>query len=43
MVRDALGENGRFGQIEALHDQIVSDLGTLLGTVTQNLGDGSPP
>jgi microbial collagenase len=43
VVRDALGENGRFGQIEALHDEIVADLGTLLGTVTRNFGDGSPP
>ncbi|MFG2984909.1 collagenase [Streptomyces sp. NPDC048258] len=38
VVRDALGEYGRFGQIPALKDQIVADLGTLLEPVKSAFG-----
>ncbi|MFB7463053.1 collagenase [Streptomyces sp. NPDC056224] len=38
VVRDALGEYGRFGQIPALKDQIVADLGALLGPVKSAFG-----
>ncbi|MEU9299696.1 collagenase [Streptomyces sp. NPDC048269] len=38
VVRDALGEYGRFGQIPALKDQIVADLGTLLEPVKSTFG-----
>ncbi|MFJ4876303.1 collagenase [Streptomyces sp. NPDC088745] len=43
VVRDALSEYGRFGQIDGLKDQITADLGTLLTTVAQNFGEGSQP
>ena len=43
VVRDALGEYGRFGQIEALKTETVSDLGALLPVTTRNFGEGSQP
>ncbi|MFE9397062.1 collagenase [Streptomyces flavidovirens] len=43
VVRDALGEYGRFGQIAALKPTIVPDLGALLGTTERNFGLGSEP
>ncbi|MFD3511598.1 collagenase [Streptomyces sp. NPDC058657] len=43
VVRDALGEYGRFGQIDGLKDSVVADLGTLLATTKQNFGEGSQP
>ncbi len=42
-MRDALSEYGRFGQIDSLRDGIVSDLGSLLKTVTTRFGRGSEP
>ncbi|MGK5630172.1 collagenase [Streptomyces sp. URMC 123] len=43
VVRDALGEYGRFGLIDALRATIVPDLGRLLGTARVNFGEFSPP
>nr|WP_242438067.1 collagenase [Streptomyces sp. NBRC 109436] len=43
VVRDALSEYGRFGQIEGLRDEIVSGLGGLLETTARNFGDSSAP
>ncbi|MCZ7457413.1 collagenase [Streptomyces sp. WMMC940] len=43
VVRDALSEYGRFGQIEALNSGIVPDLGALLPVARANFGDGSRP
>ncbi|MGW4161348.1 collagenase [Streptomyces sp. NPDC004788] len=43
VVRDALSEYGRFGQIDGLKDGITADLGGLLGTVETNFGYGSEP
>ncbi|MFF0742222.1 collagenase [Streptomyces sp. NPDC004111] len=43
VVRDALSEYGRFGEIPALKDGVVADLGTLLTTAKQNFGEGSQP
>nr|WP_258528014.1 collagenase [Streptomyces sp. NBRC 110611] len=43
VVRDAIGEYGRFGQVEALKGEIVPALGPLLELVTRNFGDGSEP
>ncbi|MFF0217930.1 collagenase [Streptomyces vinaceus] len=43
VVRDALGEYGRFGQIEGLQDQISADLGGLLEPVKSAFGAGSEP
>ncbi|WP_240800470.1 collagenase [Streptomyces sp. ICN441] len=43
VVRDALSEYGRFGQIPALHSGIVPDLGALLPVARANFGDGSRP
>ncbi|MGW8374778.1 collagenase [Streptomyces sp. ODS28] len=43
VVRDALGEYGRFGQIDALKPDIVRDLGALVDTTTRNFGEGSQP
>ncbi|MEU8826779.1 collagenase [Streptomyces sp. NPDC048636] len=43
VVRDALGEYGRFGQIDALKTAVVADLGPLLDTTGRNFGDGSQP
>ncbi|MFI1431690.1 collagenase [Streptomyces lydicus] len=42
-VRDALGEYGRFGQIDTLKPAIVTDLGALLATTVRNFGEGSEP
>ncbi|MFI0262583.1 collagenase [Streptomyces sp. NPDC017056] len=42
-VRDALGEYGRFGQIDALKPAVVTDLGTLLGATEANFGRRSAP
>ncbi|MBT2389739.1 collagenase [Streptomyces sp. ISL-1] len=42
-VRDALGEYGRFGQIEAVKSETVSGLGALLPVTTRNFGEGSRP
>ncbi|MFF0431044.1 collagenase [Streptomyces sp. NPDC004327] len=41
VVRDALSEYGRFGQIAGLQDATVADLGGLLPTVESNFGYGS--
>ncbi|MFI2347493.1 collagenase [Streptomyces sp. NPDC019443] len=43
VVRDALGEYGRFGQIEAVKPETVSGLGALLPVTTRNFGEGSQP
>lgn len=43
VVRDALGEYGRFGQVDALKARIVPDLGALLPVARTNFGDGSRP
>ncbi|MFE2229181.1 collagenase [Streptomyces kronopolitis] len=43
VVRDALGEYGRFGEIASLKKAVIADLGTLLGTTVRNFGDGSEP
>ncbi|MDQ0945713.1 collagenase [Streptomyces sp. V1I1] len=43
VVRDALGEYGRFGQIEAVKSETVSGLGALLPITTRNFGEGSQP
>ncbi|MFF3319835.1 collagenase [Streptomyces sp. NPDC003035] len=43
VVRDALGEYGRFGQIDALRTGIVADLGGLLAPVETGFGTGSAP
>ncbi|MEV6651435.1 collagenase [Streptomyces sp. NPDC051219] len=43
VVRDALGEYGRFGQIPALHSAIVPDLGALLDPAERNFGTGGKP
>ncbi|MGW1075819.1 collagenase [Streptomyces sp. NPDC002537] len=43
VVRDALGEYGRFGQISNLNKEIVSDLGTLLPLTESNFGKFSAP
>ncbi|MEU8527412.1 MULTISPECIES: collagenase [Streptomyces] len=43
VVRDALSEYGRFGQIDGLEAQIVPDLGALLGPVESAFGTGSQP
>ncbi|MFB7371851.1 collagenase [Streptomyces sp. NPDC056222] len=43
VVRDALGEYGRFGQIDSLRSRIVADLGGLLGPVETGFGTGSAP
>ncbi|MFJ1866214.1 collagenase [Streptomyces sp. NPDC088097] len=42
-ARDALGEYGRFGQIDALRSQTVADLGALLEPVKAGWGNGSEP
>ncbi|MEU8758696.1 collagenase [Streptomyces sp. NPDC048659] len=42
VVRDALSEYGRFGQIDGLKDSISADLGGLLGSVESAFGYGSP-
>ncbi|WP_328392556.1 collagenase [Streptomyces sp. NBC_00390] len=43
VARDALGEYGRFGQVEALKNRIVPDLGALLPVARTNFGNGSRP
>ncbi|MFJ5774232.1 collagenase [Streptomyces sp. NPDC093094] len=43
VVRDALGEYGRFGQIDRLRAETVTGLGTLLGTTARTFGDRSAP
>ncbi|MET9431066.1 collagenase [Streptomyces sp. NPDC003036] len=43
VVRDALAEYGRFGQIDALKAEIVPDVGALLDPVVRNFGEGSAP
>ncbi|MFF9870227.1 collagenase [Streptomyces sp. NPDC013953] len=43
VVRDALAEYGRFGQIDAIKAGIVPDLGALLDPVVRNFGEGSAP
>ncbi|WP_244375513.1 collagenase [Streptomyces ficellus] len=43
VVRDALGEYGRFGQIAALNPTLVPDLGALLAPVVRDFGHGSAP
>ncbi|MEU5998870.1 collagenase [Streptomyces sp. NPDC047197] len=43
VVRDALSEYGRMGQIDALRTEIVAGLGPLLDTTVRNFGDGSAP
>ncbi|WP_405810589.1 collagenase [Streptomyces sp. NBC_00210] len=43
VVRDALGEYGRFGQIDALKSETVAGLGALLPVTTRNFGEGSQP
>ncbi|MFF4580711.1 collagenase [Streptomyces sp. NPDC001389] len=40
-ARDALGEYGRFGQVDGLKDQITTDLGALLEPVKSGWGNGS--
>ncbi|MFG2994193.1 collagenase [Streptomyces sp. NPDC048257] len=43
VVRDALSEYARFGQVEGLQDRVVADLGAMLGPVRSAFGDGSEP
>ncbi|MEU9112337.1 collagenase [Streptomyces sp. NPDC048483] len=43
VVRDAVGEYGRLGQVDALHDEIVDGLGPLLDTAAANFGEYSAP
>ncbi|MFF4289708.1 collagenase [Streptomyces sp. NPDC001633] len=43
VVRDAVGEYGRTGQIDRLHDEIVAGLGPLLSTTARNFGAYSAP
>ncbi|MBW1600186.1 collagenase [Streptomyces sp. JJ38] len=43
VVRDALGEYGRFGQIDSLRGEIVTGLGGMLETTVRNFGEGSQP
>ncbi|MEV7834709.1 collagenase [Streptomyces subrutilus] len=43
VVRDALGEYGRFGEIPALTPQVTADLGALLEPVRTAFGNGSQP
>ncbi|MEE1756482.1 collagenase [Streptomyces sp. SP18CS02] len=43
VVRDALAEYGRFGQIDALRPGIVTDVGALLDPVVRGFGRGSAP
>ncbi|CAL9310972.1 collagenase [Streptomyces sp. SudanB25_2051] len=42
-VRDALSEYARFGQVPALRERIVPDIGALLTPVTADWGRGSAP
>ncbi|MFH8796544.1 collagenase [Streptomyces sp. NPDC017941] len=43
VVRDALSEYGRMGQIDALRGEIVAGLGPLLATTARNFGELSAP
>ncbi|EPH41550.1 collagenase [Streptomyces aurantiacus] len=43
VVRDALLEYGRLGQIDAIRAEIVAGLGPLLGVTARNFGDLSAP
>nr|WP_254711657.1 collagenase [Streptomyces sp. TRM64462] len=43
IVRDALSEYARFGEIGSLRNHIVTDLGALLDPVTADWGRGSAP
>ncbi|MFJ8076514.1 collagenase [Streptomyces sp. NPDC096176] len=43
VVRDALNEYGRFGQVDGLRGQIVPDLGALLNVTARTFGDSSAP
>ncbi|MEU7133471.1 collagenase [Streptomyces sp. NPDC046261] len=43
VVRDALGEYGRMGQVAALKSEITTGLGALLPTTVHNFGEGSQP
>ncbi|MFJ3926685.1 collagenase [Streptomyces sp. NPDC090022] len=43
VVRDALSEYARFGQVAGLKDQIAADLGGLLEPVKATFGNGSEP
>ncbi|MFF8278467.1 collagenase [Streptomyces lateritius] len=43
VVRDALAEYGRFGQIDGLRSGVVADLGALLAPVERDFGTGSAP
>ncbi|WP_328788302.1 MULTISPECIES: collagenase [unclassified Streptomyces] len=43
VVRDALSEYARFGQVEGLRERVVADLGAMLGPVRSAFGDGSEP
>ncbi|MFJ8086477.1 collagenase [Streptomyces sp. NPDC096205] len=43
VVRDALGEYGRFGQIDRLRSETVTGLGALLDTTARTFGDRSAP
>ncbi|MFB7938918.1 collagenase [Streptomyces sp. NPDC056049] len=43
VVRDALSEYGRFGEVAGLRDGIVADLGAMIGPVESAFGSGSQP
>ncbi|WP_424211297.1 collagenase [Streptomyces sp. BI20] len=43
VVRDALSEYGRFGQISGLRDETVRGVGGLVAQVSANFGEGSGP
>ncbi|MEV0122505.1 collagenase [Streptomyces sp. NPDC050703] len=43
VVRDALGEYGRFGQIDGVRSEIVSGLGGLVAVTARDFGEGSGP
>ncbi|MEU1146933.1 collagenase [Streptomyces sp. NPDC005863] len=43
VVRDALSEYGRLGQVDGLTDEIVAGLGALVATTARNFGEGSAP
>ncbi|MFG2842969.1 collagenase [Kitasatospora sp. NPDC048296] len=42
-ARDAVGEYGRFGQVPALHDATVADLGPLIDATRTAFGEWSDP
>ncbi|MER5887045.1 collagenase [Streptomyces sp. NPDC001941] len=43
VVRDALSEYGRFGQVAGLQAEVVQNLGALLAPVVRDFGQGSQP